>query len=60
MQFRLWRLITAALQPPYSPHYGRSPIPPMTYDRQLVCFLDNNFERMPSATLRHYHTERLI
>ena len=33
---------------------GRSPVLQMTHDRQLGCFLANNVERMPSATLRDY------
>ena len=42
MQFRPWRLITAAIPGDTAAipgHSGRSPVPPMTHDRQLVCFL---------------------
>ena len=48
MQYRAWRLITAGI----TGDFGRSPVPQMTHDRHLVCFLARNFERMPYAALR--------
>ena len=52
-----YNLITAAI-PGHSGRYsrdsGRSPVLQMTNDPQLLCFLANSFERMPSAALREH------